>query len=203
MRVLLVEDDLRFAEVLARGLRRCGYQVNHAATARAAMLESDRDLVLLDLTPPDRDGLDVCRQLRAESNVPIIVVSARGSELDRVGGLRRGADDYLVKPFSRSAWPSWRLERIAPARLRRNGVTVIRGRGKRARPKRGGWSDEVPLYRCTEVVVRIQLHVHQRRRRHGKVGKVTFKAIATLQDARDALPADNDTISSPTKVNRA
>jgi DNA-binding response OmpR family regulator len=99
MRVLLVEDDMRFAEVLARGLRRCGYQVNHAATAKAGMLGPDCDLVLLDLTLPDRDGLDVCRQLRAESNIPIIVVSARGSELDRVGGLRRGADDYLVKPF--------------------------------------------------------------------------------------------------------
>jgi DNA-binding response OmpR family regulator len=99
MRVLLVEDDVRFAEVLARALHRRGYLVDHVATAQAALVGPACDLVLLDLSLPDEDGLEVCRRLRAASNIPIIIITARGSEPDRVTGLRCGADDYLVKPF--------------------------------------------------------------------------------------------------------
>src|SRR3954464_14908077 len=99
MNVLLVEDDVSIAEPLAAGLRREGFEVEHVATGGEALAASTPDLVLLDLRLPDVDGFTVCRELRARSDVPIIVVSARGEEVDRVVGLELGADDYVVKPF--------------------------------------------------------------------------------------------------------
>ena len=99
MDVLLVEDDDSIAVPLADGLRREGFTVVRAATGEEALAAAPPDIVLLDLRLPDMDGLDVCRQLRARSVVPIIVVSARGEEVDRVIGLELGADDYVVKPF--------------------------------------------------------------------------------------------------------
>ena len=99
MRVLIVEDEEAIAEPLAEGLRREGFEVERAATGAEALAAPAVDLVLLDLRLPDLDGLDVCRELRARSSVPIIVVTARGEEADRVVGLELGADDYVVKPF--------------------------------------------------------------------------------------------------------
>jgi two-component system response regulator RegX3 len=99
MRLLLVEDEDSIAEPLATGLRREGFDVTWVATAADAVAAPEHDLVLLDLRLPDRDGYDVCRELRARSRVPIIVISARGDEVDRIVGLELGADDYLVKPF--------------------------------------------------------------------------------------------------------
>jgi DNA-binding response OmpR family regulator len=99
MRVLLVEDDRRVASALRTALKRCGYTVTLAETAAAALAAEPADLVLLDLNLPDRDGLDVCRELRRRSDVAIIALTARSEENDRVAGLRRGADDYVVKPF--------------------------------------------------------------------------------------------------------
>jgi DNA-binding response OmpR family regulator len=100
MRILVVEDEDAIAEPLVDGLRREGYDVDRAATGGAALDEALRpDLVLLDLRLPDIDGLDVCRALRERSAVPIIIVTARGEESDRVVGLELGADDYVVKPF--------------------------------------------------------------------------------------------------------
>jgi len=99
MRVLLVEDDLRFATALTAALRRSGYQVDHAPTAADALAAPPGDLVLLDLGLPDVDGVEVCRRIRAQSDVGIIMLTARSEERDRVIGLRCGADDYLVKPF--------------------------------------------------------------------------------------------------------
>jgi two-component system OmpR family response regulator/two-component system response regulator ChvI len=100
MRVLLVEDDDAIAAPLAEGLQREGLEVERVATGADALAASDADLVLLDLGLPDLDGLDVCRALRARSAVPIIVITARGEELDRVLGLELGADDYVAKPFN-------------------------------------------------------------------------------------------------------
>ena len=101
MRILLVEDDCRVAGVMTSMLQRRGYDVEHAATATAALAAAPCDLVLLDLNLPDGDGVDVCRALRARSaHLGIIAVTARGEERDRVTGLRGGADDYVVKPFS-------------------------------------------------------------------------------------------------------
>ncbi|MBK9180685.1 MAG: response regulator transcription factor [Acidimicrobiales bacterium] len=102
MRLLLVEDDDSIAGPLAKGLEREGFAVTRAATGAAALLAAEveePDLVLLDLGLPDVDGFEVCRRLRARSAVPVIVVSARGEEIDRVVGLELGADDYVVKPF--------------------------------------------------------------------------------------------------------
>jgi two-component system response regulator RegX3 len=97
--VLIVEDDDAIAEPLAKGLRREGFEVRRAPDGAAALAAAPADLVLLDLGLPDMDGFEVCRALRSRSAVPIIVLSARGEEVDRVIGLELGADDYLVKPF--------------------------------------------------------------------------------------------------------
>ena len=100
MRVLLVEDDAGVAGALASGLRRRGWELVHAATGAEAVARAHGvDLVLLDLGLPDMDGMDVCRTLRAGSNVPIIALTARGDARSKVAGLRGGADDYVVKPF--------------------------------------------------------------------------------------------------------
>jgi DNA-binding response OmpR family regulator len=99
VRVLVVEDDPRISAPLVEGLAREGYEVEAVATGADALVAEHADLVLLDLGLPDLDGRTVCRQLRARSQVPIIVVSARGEEIDRVLLLEMGADDYVVKPF--------------------------------------------------------------------------------------------------------
>lgn len=97
--VLIVEDDDGIAEPLASGLRREGITPIRVATGREALEAPDVDLILLDLGLPDMDGTEVCRRIRSRSPVPIIVVTARGEEVDRVVGLELGADDYVVKPF--------------------------------------------------------------------------------------------------------
>jgi two-component system, OmpR family, response regulator RegX3 len=97
--VLVVEDEDSIAEPLAEGLRREGFTVTRAATGAEALAAPTADVVLLDLRLPDIDGLDVCRRIRERSDVPIIAVTARGEEADRVVGLELGADDYVVKPF--------------------------------------------------------------------------------------------------------
>jgi DNA-binding response OmpR family regulator len=106
MRVLIVEDDDAIAAPLAKGLEREGLDVDRVQTGADALGrrlddpdDHPVDVVLLDLGLPDIDGFDVCRQLRARSDVPIIVVTARSEEVDRVVGLELGADDYIVKPF--------------------------------------------------------------------------------------------------------
>ncbi len=100
MRVLLVEDDDRVAAALGDLLRRRGALVTRVASGAEALRAGEVDLVLLDLGLPDMDGTAVCRALRRSSDVPIIAVTARAEERDRVIGLRTGADDYVVKPYS-------------------------------------------------------------------------------------------------------
>jgi two-component system, OmpR family, response regulator RegX3 len=102
-RVLLIEDEESIAVPLVGALEREGFEVAHAPTGREGLdaASDDRvDLVLLDLMLPDMDGRDVCRQLRQSSSVPVIMLTAKGLETDRVVGLELGADDYVVKPFS-------------------------------------------------------------------------------------------------------
>jgi len=94
-----VEDDQSIIEPLRTGLQREGFEVQLAATGAAALAAAGYDLVLLDLGLPDLDGRTVCRELRERSDVPIIVVTARSAEIDRVSLLELGADDYVVKPF--------------------------------------------------------------------------------------------------------
>jgi len=102
-RVLIVEDEESFADPLDFLLRREGFTAAIAATGQEALVEFDRngaDIVLLDLMLPGMSGTDVCKQLRARSAVPVIMVTARDSEIDKVVGLELGADDYVTKPYS-------------------------------------------------------------------------------------------------------
>ena len=100
MRVLVVEDDDRVAAALSDLLRRHGALVQRAASGAQALSAGEVDLVLLDMGLPDTDGAALCRALRRAGDVPIIAVTARAEERDRVAGLRSGADDYVVKPYS-------------------------------------------------------------------------------------------------------
>ena len=95
----MVEDDVAISTSLVDGLRDAGFEADAVATGGEALVATGHDLVLLDLGLPDMDGYDVCRALRAASDVPIIVLTARSDEVDRVLGLELGADDYVVKPF--------------------------------------------------------------------------------------------------------
>jgi two-component system, OmpR family, response regulator RegX3 len=102
-RVLVVEDEDSFSDALSYMLRKEGFEVSVAATGTSALTEFDRtgaDIVLLDLMLPEMSGTEVCRQLRSRSHVPIIMVTARDSEIDKVVGMEIGADDYVTKPYS-------------------------------------------------------------------------------------------------------
>ena len=102
-RILIIEDEESYRDATAYMLQREGFDVSQAGDGAAGLAEFERngaDLVLLDLMMPGMPGTEVCRQLRARSNVPVIMVSARESEIDKVVGLELGADDYVTKPFS-------------------------------------------------------------------------------------------------------
>jgi DNA-binding response OmpR family regulator len=102
-RILVVDDEPSVTDLRAYNLRKASYEVLVAADGRTALnlaRQSSPDLILLDLMLPEIDGLDLCRELRKTSPVPIIMITARGEEIDRVVGLEMGADDYVVKPFS-------------------------------------------------------------------------------------------------------
>ena len=118
-KVLVVDDDSALAEMLTLVLRSEGFDSRICATgdqAAAAFREYHPDLVLLDLMLPGRDGIDVCREIRAESGVPIVMLTAKSDTLDVVTGLESGADDYVVKPFK----PKELVARVR-ARVRRHG----------------------------------------------------------------------------------
>jgi DNA-binding response OmpR family regulator len=102
-RILVVDDEPAVTDLLAYNLRKAHYDVLTAADGKTALRlaqQSKPDLILLDIMIPEVDGLDVCRELRKSSGVPIIMITARGEEIDRVLGLEIGADDYVTKPFS-------------------------------------------------------------------------------------------------------
>jgi len=102
-RILLVDDERSIQTLLSYPLRKDGYHVTSARDGREALQRFDEarfDLVVLDLMLPQMDGVEVCRELRARSQVPIIMLTAKGGEMDKVAGLEVGADDYITKPFS-------------------------------------------------------------------------------------------------------
>jgi len=102
-RVLIIDDDQRLAELVRTFLQQHGFEVVHEATATAGRLAvsvDKPDAVLLDVMLPDGDGMELCRELRADSDVPILMLTARGEDTDRIVGLELGADDYLPKPFN-------------------------------------------------------------------------------------------------------
>ncbi|MEH6835847.1 MULTISPECIES: response regulator transcription factor [Falsihalocynthiibacter] len=103
MKILLVDDDPRLRDLVGLSLERAGYQVSTAANGQQALtcaLRDTPDLIVLDVGLPEMDGFDVCRRIRAHSDVPIVFLTARDEEIDRILGLELGADDYVVKPFS-------------------------------------------------------------------------------------------------------
>lgn len=119
-RILLVEDDARLATMVADYLGEAGYRTTRAASGAAAMqlaASGTFDAMILDLMLPDADGLDICRSLRAKSDLPVLMLTARGDPLDRVVGLELGADDYLPKPFE----PRELLARLRAILRRRGG----------------------------------------------------------------------------------
>ena len=120
--VLVVDDDGHIREIVRFALSKAGYTVLEAADGRAALdlFERERpDALVLDIVMPEEDGLTVCRQIRAHSDVPILFLSSRDDELDRILGLEMGADDYVTKPFS----PRELVARVK-AMLRRYAVTA-------------------------------------------------------------------------------
>lgn len=140
--ILLVEDDPALRTLTARAVQQNGYQVRPAASAPEMWVAFDAgpiDLVLLDVMLPGTNGLDLCRQLRQRSDVPIIFISAKGSETDRVVGLELGADDYLAKPFSTR-------ELIARVRavLRRGQLDRRHGDGGHGLARFAGWTVNFP-----------------------------------------------------------
>jgi len=102
-KILIVDDETNIVELEKLYLRREGYQVESAGNACDALALSSSfnpDLIILDIMLPDRDGLEVCKQIRTNNNVPILMLSARREDVDRIVGLELGADDYLTKPFN-------------------------------------------------------------------------------------------------------
>jgi DNA-binding response OmpR family regulator len=102
-KILLVDDEANIVELEKLYLERAGFQVENAGNAReslARFTSFNPDLIILDVMLPDMDGLEVCRQIRAKSSVPILMLSARKEDIDRIIGLELGADDYLSKPFN-------------------------------------------------------------------------------------------------------
>jgi two-component system, OmpR family, response regulator len=101
--ILVVDDDAELGRLLSGVLVKNGFRASVAANGRAmarTLRAAQIDLIILDILMPGEDGLSLCRRLRADGTIPIIMLTARGSEVDRVVGLEMGADDYLVKPFS-------------------------------------------------------------------------------------------------------
>ncbi|WP_313915943.1 response regulator transcription factor [Tahibacter sp.] len=119
-RILLVEDDARLAEMIAEYLGDAGYRVTMASLGTVALQHLEtvgHDAVVLDLMLPDMDGLDICQQLRRHSDIPLLMLTARGDATDRIVGLELGADDYLPKPFE----PRELLARLRAILRRRHG----------------------------------------------------------------------------------
>ncbi len=143
MRVLVVEDDPVVAEPLIEGLQRNGLQTRHVGLAAQVLPAiGDVDVVLLDLGLPDGDGISVLRELREISEVPVIIVTARGHEADRVIGLELGADDYVVKPFSVREL-SARIRAVS--RRRRVDAPISSGRLRIERAQRRVYLDGVEI----------------------------------------------------------
>jgi DNA-binding response OmpR family regulator len=166
-RILLVDDEQSIQTLLSYPLRKAGYDVVHATDGRQALERFDEqqfDLVVLDLMLPKLDGLEVCRQLRTRSSVPIIMLTAKSEEIDKVVGLEIGADDYITKPFSMREFSS----RIKAA-LRR----VEMSRPSETAP------DEVPL-EIGELRIDFPKRIVRARGRDAQLTYVEFEILAAL-----------------------
>ncbi len=135
-RILIIEDELAIAELEKDYLELSGFEVNietDGDTGLKAALEQDYDLLLLDLMLPGTDGFEICRQVREVKNMPILMVSAKKDDIDKIRGLGLGADDYVTKPFSPSELVARvkahlaRYERLIGSNVQENDVIEIRG----------------------------------------------------------------------------
>jgi DNA-binding response OmpR family regulator len=135
LKVLVVDDEPAVSGLLVYNLHKAGYETQVAADERTALLASQQwtpDIILLDLMIPEVDGLEVCRELRKTNKVPIIMITARGEEIDRVVGLELGADDYMCKPFSiRELLARMKavLRRVQPDDKDQAGAAILHGQG--------------------------------------------------------------------------
>ncbi len=137
--ILVVDDDREIRELITRFLKKNGYRADAAASGkemRAAMVGADIDLIVLDRVMPGEDGLNLCRDLRRESRVPIILLTLLGSDTDRIVGLEMGADDYLTKPFN----PQELLARIKAVLRRANDLPSKSALEKARRLTFAGWT---------------------------------------------------------------
>ena len=152
--ILIVDDDAHIREVVRFALEKAGHRVAECADGAAALASIDArrpDLVILDIIMPELDGLDVCRELRARSRVPILFLSSRDDELDRIVGLEIGADDYVTKPFS----PRELVARVK-ALLRR--AAAPPSAEATAEPmRRGEHTLDVARHRCSWREVEVEL----------------------------------------------
>ena len=151
--VLVVDDDEAIRRLLARFLRREGYLVSTAADAQAAdglMVSLSFDLLVLDVMMPGEDGFSLAERLRAVSDVPIIMLTARGSSRDRIEGLEAGADDYLAKPFEPREL-SLRIEKLLARRERPGGAAPLRFGPNLFDPKKGRLKRDGADVRLTEA----------------------------------------------------
>ncbi|MET9829394.1 response regulator transcription factor [Streptomyces sp. NPDC006385] len=167
--VLLIEDDETIAEPLIEGLGHFGLRVDHVTTGAEGLRRPYGDVVLLDLGLPDMDGIDVCRGIRRLSDVPVIILSARGEEADRVLGLELGADDYLAKPFSVRELVA-RVRAVTRRTQRTEAVAEpVRAEAVRAEPVRehGGAEALVERLRTEAVVERLRTEAVGERGRTG------------------------------------
>ena len=135
-RILIIEDEESIAELEKDYLELSGFEVeieNDGEAGLAKALHEDFDLLILDLMLPEVDGFDICRQVRQEKNTPIIMVSAKKDDIDKIRGLGLGADDYMTKPFSPSELVARvkahmdRYNRLIGSNVRKNDIVEIRG----------------------------------------------------------------------------
>ncbi len=135
-RILIVEDEVAIADLEKDYLELSGFQVeieNSGESGRRRSLEEDFDLIILDLMLPEVDGFEICRQIREKKNIPIIMVSAKKDDIDKIRGLGLGADDYMTKPFSPSELVARvkahlaRYERLVNSSVQENDIVEIRG----------------------------------------------------------------------------
>ena len=137
--ILVVDDDREIRDLLSRFLGKNGYRVTAASDGkemRRALADWNIDLIVLDLMLPGEDGLSLCRDLRARSQIPIIMLTMKGEETDRIIGLEMGADDYLPKPFN----PRELIARIKAVRRRSTGATAGSAGNAGARLRFVGWT---------------------------------------------------------------
>ena len=135
-RILIIEDEEAIADLEKDYLELSGFEVeicNRGDTGRTRALNEDFDLIILDLMLPEVDGFDICRQVRQEKNTPIIMVSAKKDDIDKIRGLGLGADDYMTKPFSPSELVARvkahlaRYERLVNSNVQENDIIEVRG----------------------------------------------------------------------------